>query len=171
MEFQLPDAITALSRTPDVLDAALGTLDEAWTQHRPAEGEWSAHDVLGHFIHGERTDWIPRARIIVEHGTALTFPPFDRQGHLAEAAGRSTAELLSTFRTLRTENLAALAKLNLGPADLAREGTHPAFGAVRMDALLASWATHDHMHLAQVMQALAARYQQAVGPWREYLWE
>lgn len=171
MTFRLPDAVAALGRTPDVLDALLGDLDDGWTRHRPAEGEWSAHDVLAHFIHGERTDWIPRARIILEHGTAQPFTPFDRTGHEAIAVDRTTGELLDVFRTQRAENLAALRSFALTEADLDREGTHPAFGPVRMGQLLATWTTHDHIHLGQITQALASRYTEAVGPWHAYLWE
>ncbi|MEU8080064.1 DinB family protein [Catellatospora citrea] len=171
MTFQLPDAIAALSRTPDVLDALLGDLGDGWTRHRPADGEWSAHDVLGHFIHGERTDWIPRARIILDHGTSTPFTPFDRDGHVAIAADRSTAELLDLFRTLRAENVAALRGFELTDDDLDREGAHPAFGPVTLGQLLATWTTHDHVHLGQITQALATRYTTEVGPWHAYLWE
>ncbi|MEV4417155.1 DinB family protein [Catellatospora sp. NPDC049609] len=170
MTFQLPDAVAALSRTPDVLDALLGDLGDGWARHRPAEGEWSAHEVVAHFIHGERTDWIPRARIILEHGPERPFTPFEH-GHEAIAEGRTTAELLDLFRTLRAENLAALRGFGLTDADLAREGTHPAFGPVTMGQLLATWTTHDHVHLGQITQALATRYTAAVGPWHAYLWE
>lgn len=171
MTFQLPDAVAALSRTPDTVDALLGELDDGWTRHRPAAGEWSAHEVLAHFIHGEQTDWIPRARIILEHGTERPFTPFDVRGHAPIAAGRTTAELLDLFRTLRAENLAALRGFGLTAGDLDREGTHPAFGPVTLGQLLATWATHDHVHLGQITQALATRYTTEVGPWQAYLWE
>jgi hypothetical protein len=171
MTFSLPDGITALARTPDALDALLGGLDDGWCRHRPGPGEWGAADVLGHLCHGERTDWIPRARTILEHGTARPFNPFDREGSAAFTANRSTAELLAAFRQLRAESLATLASWQLTDADLDRQGTHPSFGTVRLREHLATWTTHDHVHLAQLLQALASRYATDVGPWRAYLWE
>lgn len=153
------------------MDAMLAQLDEAWAWHRAAPDEWSAAEVLGHFIHGERTDWIPRARIILEHGEQRPFEPFDRDGSVAAAAGRTTKELLSTFRSLRTANVEELRSWNLTEDDLDRTGTHPAFGPVTMRELLATWATHDHVHLAQLNQALAQAWAGDVGPWRAYLWE
>jgi len=169
--FGLAAAVAALRRTPDVVDAMLGHLDEAWVWHRAAPGEWSAAEVLGHFIHGERTDWVPRARIILDHGAERPFDPFDRDGSVAAAAGRTSAELLSTFRSLRTTNVETLLSWNLAAGDLDRIGRHPAFGPVTLRQLLATWATHDHVHLAQLSQALATALTDDVGPWRAYLWE
>jgi hypothetical protein len=167
----VPSVAAALRRTPDVLDALVGRVEEDWARHAPGPGEWAAADVLGHFIHGERTDWIPRARIIMEHGRGRPFDPFDRTGHEKEVAGRTVGDLLATFRQLREDNVAVLTGWSLTEADLDREGTHPAFGPVTLRQLLTTWATHDHVHLAQVAQALAVRYREAVGPWQEYLWE
>jgi hypothetical protein len=169
--FELDGAIAALRRTPDVADAIVGHLDEAWVWHRPAPDEWSAAEVLGHVIHGERTDWIPRARIILEHGAERPFDPFDRDGSLAAAAGRTATELLGTFRSLRTANVETLLSWELTAVDLDRIGRHPAFGPVTMRQLLATWATHDHVHLAQLAQALAKAWTDDVGPWHRYLWE
>jgi hypothetical protein len=169
--FEFDQAVAALRRMPDVVDAIVGHLDEDWAWHRPAPGEWSAAEVLGHFIHGERTDWIPRARIILDHGTERPFDPFDRDGSAAAAAGRTAQELLSTLRSLRTENVETLVSWNLAAADLDRTGTHPAFGPVTLRQLLATWTTHDHVHLAQLNQALARAWTDDVGPWRAYLWE
>jgi hypothetical protein len=169
--FEFDEAVAALRRAPDVLDAMVGHLNDAWAWYRPAPQEWSAAEVLGHFIHGERTDWIPRARIILEHGVARPFDPFDRDGSVAAATGRTAKELLSTFRSLRTANVETLLSWNLTAADLDRTGTHPAFGAVTLRQLLATWTTHDHVHLAQLSQALAAAWTDEVGPWRAYLWE
>lgn len=171
MAFELDAAVAALNRTPDVVDALLGHLDEAWVWHRPGPGEWSSAEVLGHFIHGERTDWMPRARIILDHGEARPFDPFDRDGSVAAATGRTAKELLAAFRSLRTENVTTLLSWNLTGADLDRTGTHPAFGPVTLRQLLATWATHDHVHLAQLTQALATAWTEEVGPWQAYLWE
>ena len=171
MAFELDQAVAALRRTPEVLDALLGRIDDAWAWHRPGPQEWSAAEVVGHFIHGERTDWIPRTRIILEHGAARPFEPFDRDGWAAAATGRTATELLDTFRSLRMANIETLRSWNLTDADLGRVGTHPAFGPVTLGQLLATWTTHDHVHLAQLSQALAAAWTQDVGPWRAYLWE
>jgi hypothetical protein len=169
--FELAGTVAALRRTPDVVDAMLGSLDEAWVWHRPGPQEWSAAEVLGHFIHGERTDWLPRARIILEHGHARPFDPFDREGSVAAATGRTAVELRSTFRSLRTSNVETLVSWGLTETDLDKQGTHPAFGPVTLRQLLATWATHDHVHLAQLSQALATALTGDVGPWRAYLWE
>jgi hypothetical protein len=171
MAFELDDAIAALGRTPEAVDAMLGRLPEAWVWHRPAPGEWSAAEVVGHFIHGDRTDWIPRARIILEHGAARPFDPFDPDGSVAAATGHTAAELVATFRAVRAANIAALLSLDLGPTDLDRVGIHPAFGQVTLRQLLATWATHDHVHLAQLSQALSVAWTDDVGPWRAFLWE
>lgn len=169
--FELSKAVAALRRTPDVTEALLGPLGEAWVWHRPAPEEWSAAEVLGHFIHGERTDWIPRARIILDHGPARPFDPFDRAGSVAAATGRTARELLDTFRSLREENLTTLLSWQLTDADLDRTGRHPAFGEVTLRQLLATWVTHDHVHLAQISQAVATAWSGEVGPWHQYLWE
>lgn len=171
MAFDLDAAVTALRRTPDAVDALLADLDEAWAWHRSAPQEWSAAEVLGHLIHGERTDWIPRARIILEHGPQRTFEPFDRDGSVAAATGRTAAELRQTFRSLRTANVETLRSWHLTDADLDKVGTHPAFGPVTLRQLLATWVTHDHVHLAQLNQALAKAWTDDVGPWHAYLWE
>jgi hypothetical protein len=163
--------MAALRRTPDVLDALLGRIDEAWAWRRPGPQEWSAAEVVGHFIHGEQTDWIPRTRIILEHGADRPFEPFDRDGWAAAASGRTAHELIDTFRSLRAANVETLLAWSLTAADLERTGTHPAFGPVTLGQLLATWATHDHVHLAQLSQALATAYRDDVGPWRAYLWE
>ncbi len=171
MAFDVTSAIAALRRTPEALDALLGPLDDAWVWHRSAPGEWSAAEVIGHFIHGERTDWIPRARIILQHGPGRPFDPFDPDGSVAAADGRTASELRDTFRALRTTNIETLLSWKLGETELDKIGTHPAFGPVTLRQLLATWVTHDHVHLAQLSQALATAWVGDVGPWRAYLWE
>ena len=171
MAFYLDSAIAALRRTPGALDALLGPVSDSWAWHRRAPDQWSAAEVVGHFIHGERTDWIPRARIILEHGAARPFDPFDQDGSVAAADGRTASELRDTFRSLRTANVETLLAWNIGETDLDRIGTHPALGPVTMRQLLATWVTHDHVHLAQLTQALATAWADDVGPWQAYLWE
>ena len=169
MDFQLPRAIEILERTPAALRALLGGLPDEWT--RPNEGPetFSAFDNLGHLVHGERADWIPRARIILTEGPSRTFDPYDRFAQYRESEGKDVAILLDEFATLRAENLATLREWNLGDSDLAMEGTHPAFGRVTLAQLLATWVAHDLGHLAQVSRVMAKQYRDAVGPWRAYL--
>jgi hypothetical protein len=167
--FLLAESREILERTPRVLDAWLRGMPEAWASVTEGEGSWSAFDVVGHLIHGEETDWIPRARLILEEGEARVFPPFDRTAMFAASRGRSLDALLTRFAELRAESLRTLDGWNLNEAMLERRGRHPAFGAVTLRQLLATWTAHDLGHLAQVARVMAKRYRDEVGPWREYL--
>ena len=149
--------------------ALLQDLPSEWVGRNEGEKTWSAYDVIGHLIHGERTDWIPRARIILSDGEARAFEPFDRFAQLEASKGKSLEDLLSTFETLRTENLHALKDMNLTRDDLNRTGTHPELGRVTLGQLLATWASHDLDHLVQIGRTMAVQYRDAVGPWRAYL--
>lgn len=161
--------IEILERTPATLRALLAGLGEEWL-HRGEGGEsWSPYEVVGHLIHGERTDWMQRVRSIVEHGTERTFEPFDREAQLAAGRDAGVGELLDEFERLRAANLEALRGLALGPADMERRGVHPDFGEVTLSELLASWVVHDLGHLAQIARTLAAQLADDVGPWVEYL--
>jgi hypothetical protein len=130
---------------------------------------FSPKDVIGHLIHGEETDWLPRVRRILEHGESRAFTPFDRFGFREKNRSVPVAELLARFARLRAENLDALEALKLQPADLERRGTHPALGAVTLRQLLATWVVHDLDHLGQVSRVMAKQYRAEVGPWVEYL--
>jgi hypothetical protein len=169
MRFHWEEATALLGRTPRVLEAMLAGLPDAWTLSHYGEGTFSPFDVGGHLIHGERTDWIPRARIILEHGERQPFEPFDRYAMFEASKGKKMAELLDTFTTLRTENLIALRAMKLTAVELALGGTHPTLGRVTMEELVATWVAHDLNHIAQVAKALAFQYADPVGPWREYL--
>jgi hypothetical protein len=169
MEFNLPDTIALLTRTPAVLDALLRDLPETWTLASEGASTWSPLDIVGHLVHGERTDWMPRVRLILQSGETQTFAPFDRLGHVHEAQGKSLEQLLEEFASLRAQNLAELRALNLGPEELAHRGRHPTFGEVTLAQLLATWPAHDLTHLHQISRVLAHQYQQAVGPWKAYL--
>jgi hypothetical protein len=169
MEFDLGHTISLLSRTPAVLDALLRDLPETWALRNEGENTWSAFDVVGHLIHGERTDWMPRARMILQSGEAQTFEPFDRWGHVRESQGKSLGQLLEEFGGLRSENLIELRALNLRQEDLERRGRHPALGIVTLSELLATWAAHDLTHLHQISRVMAHQYREAVGPWSAYL--
>ncbi|MEX2217794.1 MAG: DinB family protein [Phycisphaerales bacterium] len=169
MQYSTHDTLAILRRTPRVLRALLADLGEDWTARPYGPDTWSAHDVLAHLIHGERTDWVPRARILLQHGDARAFDPFDRQGYLDEARAKPLAALLDEFDALRKQSLADLAALNLSPADLDRRGRHPALGPVTLRNLLATWACHDLNHVAQACKALAHQYRAEVGPWEAYM--
>lgn len=164
----LQEAVAVLERTPASLSALLIGLPERWIRATEGEGTWSPYDVIGHLIHGERTDWIPRARHILA-GDPRPFEPFDREAQFRESQGKSLAELLATFAELRRESLGALAAMNLTSSDLERTGVHPAFGRVTLGQLLATWAVHDLDHVTQVARTMAKVYTEAVGPWSAYL--
>lgn len=169
MNFVLGEGIAVLERTPAVLRALLGDLPSGWTDASEGPGTWSPYVVVGHLIHGERTDWIPRARLILEQGRSRPFTPYDRFAQFRESEGKSLARLLDEFRDLRAANLETLRGWNLTEAELALEGTHPEFGAVTLRQLVATWVAHDLGHLVQVARTMAVQYRDAIGPWRAYL--
>jgi|SRR5947207_4080725 len=169
MEQNLEHTISLLARTPPALDALLRDLQEAWTLRNEGENSWSAYEVVGHLIHGERTDWMPRTKMILQFGESRTFDPFDRWAQARESEGKSLDGLLDEFARLRSENLGELRALNLRPEDLARRGRHPALGAVTLSALLATWVAHDLTHLHQISRIMAHQYREAVGPWAKFL--
>lgn len=169
MEFAIDQGVAVLSRTPHVLDTLLRGLDAAWIDATEGPDTWSPYVVIGHLIHGERTDWIPRARIILSQGPDRRFAPYDRFAQFRESEGQTLDELLDTFRRLRAENLQTLSAWALSDAQLALEGEHPAFGAVSLRQLLATWVAHDLAHTVQITRVMATQYREAVGPWREYL--
>lgn len=169
MSFHFDEALAVLRRTPAVLRALLADLPDAWTLATEGLGTWSPFDVVGHLIHGERTDWVPRAEHLLRHGEAVPFTPFDREAMFAASKGKSMAELLDTFERLRAANLDRLASLRLTEKDFDRRGKHPALGPVTLRELLATWTAHDLGHIAQIVRVMARRYTADVGPWRAYL--
>jgi hypothetical protein len=169
MEHNLEQTMLLLSRTPAALNALLRDLPESWTLRNEGENSWSAFDIVGHLIFGERTDWMSRARMILQFQETKTFERFDRLGQVRESQGKSLEQLLDEFAGLRAENLRELRALNLQPASLALRGRHPALGAVTLSQLLATWAVHDLTHLHQISRVMAHQYRHAVGPWSQYL--
>jgi hypothetical protein len=169
MGHNLDHTVRLLARTPAVLDALLRDLPQTWTSRNEGENTWSAFDIVGHLIHGERTDWMMRAKMILQFGETHAFEPFDRWGQVRESEGKSLGELLDEFARLRRENLIELRALDLRPEDLDRRGRHPALGVVTLSELLATWAAHDLTHLHQISRVMAHQYQEAVGPWSQYL--
>lgn len=169
MEQNLQHTIALLSRTPSVLNALLRDLPEDWTLRNEGENTWSAFEIVGHLIHGERTDWMPRVRRILESGESRAFDPFDRWAQERESQGKTLPQLLDEFGELRTQNLNALRALSLQPEDFSKRGRHPALGVVSLSELLSTWAAHDLTHLHQISRVMAYQYREAVGPWKAFL--
>jgi len=169
MIHNLHDTIALLSRTPATLDVFLRGLPDAWTRTNEGVDTWSAFDIVGHLIDGERHDWIPRVKMILESGETKTFEAFVRGGHVRETAGKTLPQLLDEFARVRTQSLDSLRGFGLQAQDLERRGRHPAFGPVTLSQLLATWAAHDLTHLHQISRTLAVQYREAVGPWTVYL--
>jgi hypothetical protein len=163
------DAAALLERTPAALDALLRDLPDHWTRRDEGRGTWTVFDIVGHLIHGERTDWMPRLKIILEFGETRAFEAFDRLAQQRERADKSLPELLDSFARLRRDNLNELRALTLQPSDLERRGRHPALGVVTLGQLMSTWVVHDLTHLHQISRVMAHQYRHAVGPWSAYL--
>ena len=167
--FSIDEATALLARTPATLDGLLRGLPDTWIVANEGDNTWSPFDVVGHLIHGERTDWVPRARIILEHGEARPFDKFDRFAQFAVSKNRSLSALLDEFASLRRQSLEDLDRLRLSESDLERRGRHPELGVVTLRQLLSTWVAHDLDHIAQISRVLARQYSDEVGPWRAYL--
>jgi hypothetical protein len=172
-QHSLQNTIALLTRTPAALDALLRGLPEIWTHRSEGENTWTVFEVLAHLIDGERANWIPRAKMILDAGESQTFVPFDRLACIQESQGKPLPDLLDEFARLRTANLVELHSWigsgNLQPTDLDRRGHHPALGSVTLSQLLATWAAHDLTHLHQITRTMAHQYRETVGSWNQYL--
>ncbi len=169
MELRLPDATLILGKTPACVDLLLRDLPEEWLRANEGPDTWSCYDVVGHLIHGELTDWMPRLQIILEHGAERAFDPFDRFAQFQNDQTRPIGELLDRFASLRQQNLQRLNELHLSPKDWSCPGKHPELGAVTLGELISTWAVHDLTHLNQIHRVMAKQYSDAVGPWKQYL--
>ncbi len=169
MDFDLERTREILERTPGTLQRLLGDLSQEWIRGTEGPETWSPFDVVGHLIHGEKTDWIERAKTILEQGDSRTFTPFDRTAFFEKSRGKTLAELLGQFEQLRQANLRWLDEQQLTHVQLRLTGDHPELGRVTLAQLLATWAVHDLSHIAQVARVMAKQYDVAVGPWKEYL--
>lgn len=169
MQFDLGSALEILGRTPKTLNALLRDLPDPWVRATEGPDTWSAYDVVGHLIHADETDWIPRARVILDFGPSKPFEPFDRFAQFESSRGKSLDHLLGEFAAVRARSLSELAEMKITPELLNREGRHPEFGPVTLGQLLSTWVVHDLDHLAQVSRVLAKAYGDAVGPWKAYL--
>ena len=169
MDYQYEDAVEILRRTPATLTALLRGLPEAWTTSTAGPNTWSAYDIVGHLLHGDETDWIARARIILEHGEQRPFDSFNRTAMFDKYEGHTLDQLLAAFAETRANNLAALRELRITPERLTRTGAHPALGKVTLSQLLATWVVHDLNHIGQIVEVMSRQYAEAVGPWSAYL--
>jgi DinB family protein len=169
MEFKLEHVTEILRRTPSTLNSLLRDLPEPWLVNDEGPDTWSPYDIVGHLIHGDEADWIPRAKIILEHGETRPFEAFDRVAMFEKSKGKSIAELLDTFARLRAENLRELQQWNLTADLLEKRGMHPELGVVTLKQLLATWVAHDLGHIRQVVRVMAKQYRDEVGPWKAYL--
>lgn len=169
MDFDVAAGIAVLERTPHVFRSMLAGLPSEWVDATEGPQTWSPYVIVGHLIHAERADWIPRAQIILAQGDNRRFAPFDRHAQFEESKGKSLTELLNEFARLRTENIGTLAGWGLTERELALQGDHPEFGAVTLRQLLSTWVAHDLGHIAQTARVMAKQYREAIGPWRAYL--
>lgn len=169
MEFQLDRAQEILKRTPATLKALLDGLSDEWVTPNEGDETWSPFDVVGHLIHAEEADWIPRARVILEHGESGSFEPFDRFAMFEKSKGKTLSELLDTFERVRQESLRELDEMNLTPEILSKRGLHPELGPVTLGQLLSTWVVHDLGHLGQIVRVMSKQYREAVGVWQAYL--
>ncbi len=169
MNFSVDKSMEILERTPATLNALLRGISDDWISNNEGPETWSPYDIIGHLIHGEKTDWIPRMEIILSGSGERQFEKFDRFAQFEASKGKTSDELLDEFIALREKNLLLLRSKNLRQADLAKTGIHPAFGEVTLAQLLATWAVHDLNHIAQISRVMAVQYKTAVGPWVEYL--
>ena len=168
MEFKLADALLIMERTPQVVSLLLRNLPPCWTQQNEGGDTWTAYDVIGHYIHGEKTDWIPRMKIILDNGDKR-FIPFDRFAQFNDSKGKSLEQLIDEFATLRKENIIELKRIAPDDTALSKKGIHPQFGEVSLRQLLSAWVVHDLTHINQIVRVMAKQYEKAVGPWKEFM--
>ena len=169
MEYSVSKSVEVLERTPATLIQMLDGLPDDWVFNNEGEGTWSAYDVIGHLIHGDITDWLPRAQLILSHNPEKRFTPFDRFAQFEESKGKSLHQLLIEFQEIRRKNIEKLLELNIAEHDLSKTGIHPTFGEVTLSQLLSCWVVHDLDHISQVSRVMAKQYKTAVGPWVEFL--
>ena len=169
MKFQIEKAVEILSQTPATVKSLLVNLSDDWIEKVPDSENWTPFDIIGHLIHGEETDWITRAEIILGQGEDLTFEPFDRFAQFEKSKGKTLSELIETFAVSRTKNLLILREMNLTEEKLKLKGTHPELGEVTLEQLLATWVVHDLNHIKQLVTVLAYKYAENVGVWKQYL--
>ncbi len=167
--FSITKSIEILESTPKVIESFLEGLSDEWISQNEGGESWSPFDILGHLVHGEKTDWINRTETILKYGKEKTFKPFDRFAQFDDSKGKSLSELLDEFKTLRKRNIKRLTEMNIQESDLNKEGIHPHFGKVTLKELLSTWVVHDLGHIRQIARVMAKQYKDEIGPWKEYL--
>jgi len=169
MNFDLNQTISVLEKTPLVYKQLLGSLSQEWTHKNEGKDTWSPYDVLGHLVHGEKTDWMPRLEIILSDSENKTFEPYDRFAQIEMSKGKSLGDLLDEFEVLRKRNLRNLKSKFLTSQDMSKEGIHPELGPITLKNMLSAWVVHDLGHIAQVSRVMAKQYKDEIGPWTQYL--
>ncbi|MCA1624883.1 MAG: DinB family protein [Acidobacteria bacterium] len=169
MNFTVEKSIEILERTPKVLEAMVRNISPEWTENNEGGETWSVFDVLGHLVHGEKTDWMPRVEIILSDTQDKAFKAFDRFAQFEEGKGKTLRELLDEFKSLRKKNIGVLRSKKLTDKTFEEKGVHPAFGEVTLAQLIATWTVHDLDHIAQISRVMAKQYKEEVGPWIKYL--
>ncbi|HRE40019.1 MAG TPA: DinB family protein [Ignavibacteria bacterium] len=168
MNFELNKSLEILERTPLILERMVNGLSEEWVISNEGDNTWNTVEIIGHLIHGEKTDWIPRILIILNDENEKTFEVFNMEGHKEEIESKRTAELLDEFKALRIENIRVLRYLDLTDDDLNKTGLHPVFGEVTLRQLLSTWTVHDLTHISQISRIMAKQYREEIGPWIEF---
>ncbi|NND53085.1 MAG: DinB family protein [Flavobacteriaceae bacterium] len=169
MEYSIETALEILDRTPRTIQTLLDNLSEEWTANNEGGESWSPYDILGHLIHGEKTDWISRIKIALSDEGNKTFHPFDRFAQFEESKGKSMSDLFTEFSELRQKNIEELKALNITASDFEKPAIHPSLGKVKLKQLMATWVVHDLGHIAQISRVMAKQYSDEVGPWKAYL--
>ena len=169
MKYQLDQAIEILERTPKVMQALLLGISEEWIHQNEGDDTWSPYDVIGHLVHGEKTDWMPRLEIVLSTTGTKTFTPYDRFAQFDMSKGKTIEILLQEFENLRTQNLTTLKSKNLSETDLQKTAIHPSLGTITLKNMLATWVAHDLGHIAQISRVMAKQYKDEIGPWTKYL--
>jgi DinB superfamily len=168
MKFTADKSIEILEKTPAVLKTLLEGLSNEWVMNNEGPETFSPYDVIGHLIHGEKTDWAVRAKIILEFGLSKPFEPWNRFAQYEESKGKTLQQLLDEFEAVRKENLNWFNSLQLSEEDLERKGLHPVLGEVTLRNLLSTWVVHDLTHIAQITRVMAKQYTDEMGPWPEF---
>jgi len=169
MKYSIDKALEIIERTPVILNVYLKNLSDEWILCNEGGETWSAFDVVGHLIHGEKTDWVPRLKLVLNDSENKTFEPYDRFAQFEESKGKTMKQLLNEFSELRLQNVAFLKSLNITESDFDKKAIHPSLGEVTLNNLLATWVAHDLGHINQISRVMAKQYKREVGPWVEYL--
>lgn len=167
--FSIDRTIEILEQTPETLIHLTSGLSDFWTKSNEGIDTWSVFDVVGHLLHGDKTDWLVRTKIILSNSYEKQFKPFDRFAQLETSKGKTLLELLNEFKLVRAENVRQIKSFEITTNDLTKAGMHPTFGAVTLGQLLSTWAVHDLDHIAQISRIMSKQYKEETGPWIEFL--